>query len=101
MFSSKSLRLGLDIVALGQFQDGLAIEGRDGRELKLIQGLEHGEVCLDDAFTFRVGFLMVNFSLQQRQEIAFVGLVALSGFMGKATVVGRHGGKPQPLQVRL
>ena len=93
--------LGLDVVALGQLQDCLAIQGRDGRELKLIEGLENGEACLDDALAFRVGLLMVNFTLQQRQGIAFVGLVALSGFLGNAPVVGRDGEKPQPLQVRL
>ena len=48
-----------------------------------------------------LAILMVDLSLQQRQEIAFVGLVALSGFLGNAPVVGRDGEKPQPLQVRL
>ncbi len=77
---------------MSQLQNRLAVQGRDSRELKLIEGLENGEACLNDAFAFRVGLLMVNFSLQQRQEIAFVGLVALSGFLGKAPVVGRDGG---------
>ncbi len=48
-----------------------------------------------------LAILMVNFSLQQRQEIALVGLVALSGFLGKAPVVGRDRGKSQPLQIRF
>ncbi len=93
--------LGLDVVALSQLQNRLAVQGRDSRELKFIEGLENWEACLDDALAFRVGLLMVNFSLQQRREIAFVGLVALSGFLGKAPVVGRDSGQPQPLQVRL
>ena len=44
--------LGLDVVALSQLQNGLAVQGRDGRELKFIEGLENGEACLDDAFAF-------------------------------------------------
>ena len=44
--------LGLDVVALSQLQNGLAVQGRDGHELKFIEGLENGEACLDDAFAF-------------------------------------------------
>ena len=65
--------LGLDVIALSQLQDRLAVQGRDVCKLKLIEGLENGEACLEDALPFRVGLLMVDFSLQQRQEIAFVG----------------------------
>jgi hypothetical protein len=91
----------LDIVALSQFQDRLAIQGRDICELKLIEGLENGEACLDDAFAFRVVLLMVDPGLQQRQEVAFAGLVALGGLLGKAPVVGRDGGESQSFEVRL
>ena len=86
---------------MSQFQNRLAVQGRDSRELKFIEGLENWEACLDDALAFRVGLLMVDLSLQQRQEIAFVGLVTVSGFLGKAPLVGRDSGEPQPLQVCL
>ena len=56
--------LGLDVVALSQFQDGLAVQGRDGGELDLVQGLEHGEASLGDALTLRVGLLPVDFRFQ-------------------------------------
>ncbi len=56
--------LGLDVVALSQFQNGLAVQGRDGGELELVQGLEHREASLGDALTLRVGLLPVDFHLQ-------------------------------------
>ena len=57
--------------------------------MKLIESLENGEAGLDDPLAFRVGLPVVDFGFQQRQEVAFVGLVGEGGFLGKATVGSR------------